>query len=53
MRTFIALLGASIAGAAGWWVGAFVGFMTAFVVSTVASGVGWYFARRWADENLP
>jgi hypothetical protein len=52
MRAFLGLVGASVAGAVGWWFGAFVGFGTAFVVSTVFSGLGWWLARRWADEHL-
>lgn len=45
-------LGATILGAAGWWVGARVGFMTGFIVSTIASGVGLYFGRRFVRDYL-
>ena len=40
-------LGASIGGAAGWWLGALVGTTTAVVVSAVGTGVGIYGVRRW------
>ena len=46
-------LGAILGGAVGWWIGARVGLMTAFIVSTVLSGVGMYFARQWALNYWP
>ncbi|HEY5998901.1 MAG TPA: hypothetical protein VI078_06295 [bacterium] len=52
MSRFLGFVGASVAGSVGWWLGAFVGVGTAFVVSTVCSGFGWWLARRWADEHL-
>jgi len=45
-------LGATIAGSLGWWIGAFVGIMTAFFVSVIGSGVGMYFGRRIARHYL-
>jgi hypothetical protein len=42
------LLGATLGGAAGWWAGARFGVMTAFIVSTILSGFGMYYARKWA-----
>jgi hypothetical protein len=53
MKAFIVLVGASIAGGIGWWVGAAVGMWTAFVVSTVATAAGAYATRRLCDEYLP
>ncbi len=47
------LVGATVGGAVGWWIGARVGFMTAFIVSTVLSGFGMYFARKWAINYWP
>ncbi|HEU5217126.1 MAG TPA: hypothetical protein VFU23_00605 [Gemmatimonadales bacterium] len=47
------LVGATVGGAVGWWLGAPAGFMTGFIVSTVCSGVGLYFARRWAIQYWP
>ena len=43
-------IGATAGGAIGWWAGSFVGFMTAFFVSTVGTGVGMYYAKRFADN---
>jgi len=48
----LTLLGASVGGAIGWWLGARIGTMTAFVVSTVGTGVGVYAGRRIADSLL-
>ena len=36
----------SVAGAIGWWVGEFFGFMPAVVISTVASVFGVYYGQR-------
>ncbi|MFO1394006.1 MAG: hypothetical protein U1F09_09630 [Steroidobacteraceae bacterium] len=52
MRGILGLLGASLAGWAGWWLGAKVGFTTAILLSAVASGVGMYAGYRWFDQNL-
>jgi uncharacterized membrane protein YbhN (UPF0104 family) len=48
MSKILTLLGASVGGAIGWWLGARVGMMTAFVVSTFGTGVGVYAGRRFA-----
>lgn len=53
MKGLIAFMGATLAGSLGWWLGARVGMMTAFVVSTVGTGVGAYYTRRWVREHLP
>ena len=52
MRTIIAWLAASIFGAAGWWLGARIGLITAVVVSAIAGGAGLYYGHRWFDQNL-
>jgi hypothetical protein len=44
------LIAATIGGAIGWWLGAFIGFMTAFFMSIVGTAAGVYIARRWASE---
>jgi hypothetical protein len=46
----LGFLGATLVGALGWWVGSAVGIMTAFVLSTVGSGLGLYVARKVADH---
>jgi hypothetical protein len=43
-------LGATIGGIIGWWLGGFIGVMTAYIVSTIGSGLGIYWARRLANE---
>jgi hypothetical protein len=40
----------TLAGGIGWWLGAFVGIMTAVVVSAIASGVGLWLAMKLEDE---
>jgi len=48
----MALLGTTIGGALGWWLGARAGVMTAFVCSMVGTGVGLYAARRCTRDFL-
>jgi uncharacterized membrane protein YbhN (UPF0104 family) len=48
MTKLMGFIGATLGSAVGWWLGAKVGMMTAFMVSTVGSGVGIYFGRRAA-----
>ncbi len=52
-KFLVASVGASIGGSIGWWAGAPIGFMTACFVSLIGTAVGGYYARRWANENLP
>jgi hypothetical protein len=52
MTKLFGFLGASIAGWIGWYVGLPLGFGGAFIVSTVCSGFGMYYAARWARNNL-
>ena len=52
MSKLFAFVGSTIGGAIGWWLGAPVGVMTAFIVGIVGSGVGLYFGRRAAIRFL-
>ncbi len=52
MRAIIGWLGAFLAGWAGWWLGAKVGFATGVMLSVVAAGAGMYASYRWFDQNL-
>jgi hypothetical protein len=52
MSTLLAWVGATVGGALGWWAGAAQGLFTAFVLSTVGTGVGLYLGRRLADRLL-
>jgi hypothetical protein len=47
-----ALIGSTVGGAIGWWLGARVGVMTAFVLSVVGTGCGMYAGARLAREHL-
>jgi hypothetical protein len=48
MSNLLAFVGASIGGAAGWWLGARVGMMTAFILSVIGTAIGVYVGRRIA-----
>lgn len=52
MQRMIALICVTILGWLGWWLGGYVGLMTAFFVSVVTSAVGWYIGTRIAQEYL-
>jgi hypothetical protein len=52
MRSLIGWLAASVCGGIGWWLGQYVGLLTAVVLSSVAGGVGLYAGFRWFDQNL-
>jgi len=52
MSKLLTLLGASVGGAIGWWLGAPGGMMAAFVVGMVGTGVGIYAGRRIAQTLL-
>jgi len=49
----VGFIGATLGGAAGWWLGARAGVMTGFILSMLGSAAGVYFARRWLSEYLP
>ncbi len=53
MSKLLALVGATLGGAVGWWLGSFIGLMTAFIISIVGTALGVYAGRRFADEYLP
>jgi hypothetical protein len=50
MSKLFMLVGSTIGSYAGWWVGGHVGFMTAFFVSIVGTGIGVYGGRRLAQS---
>jgi len=52
MSTLLGLVGATLAGAVGWWLGEGMGLVWAYLLSTLASGVGFYYGRRLASELL-
>ena len=48
MGKLFSFLGATIGGYAGWFLGAKIGFMTAFMLSIAGTGIGIYYGRRLA-----
>ena len=48
----LVLIGSTIGGAAGWWLGDALGggIMGAFIVSMIGTGIGIYAGRRIAQE---
>ena len=50
MTVILYLVLSTIGGAVGWWLGDFVGMFTAFVLSTIGSGFGIYYARKISRE---
>jgi membrane protein implicated in regulation of membrane protease activity len=52
MRNIIGWLAALIAGSIGWWLGEFIGFAAAILLSVITSAVGLYYGYRWFDNNL-
>lgn len=50
MKKLFALIFSTIGSAAGWWIGAHVGIMTAFMVSMVGVGVGIWGGARLAQR---
>lgn len=50
MVKILGTLGAFIGSSLGWWLGARVGMMTAFMVSMVGTGFGIYAGKKLADR---
>jgi hypothetical protein len=48
MRKALTFMGATVGGYVGWYAGAPVGFMTAFTLGMVGTGLGMYLAVRVA-----
>jgi membrane protein YqaA with SNARE-associated domain len=53
MTKLVILITSTVGGAVGWWMGAKVGIMTAFMVSMVGTGVGIYYGRKAAQHYEP
>lgn len=51
MRFLLPLVVSSLLSGLGWWLGSFVGFMTAYFCGVLLASVGWYLGRRMA-RNL-
>jgi uncharacterized membrane protein YeaQ/YmgE (transglycosylase-associated protein family) len=50
MKKMLGFIGATVGGGIGWWAGAPVGTMTAFMLSIVGTGLGIYVGKRLADR---
>lgn len=50
MTKLLVFLTTTIGGSIGWWLGAFIGTMTAFLLSVVGTAAGVYLARRLSRE---
>jgi hypothetical protein len=50
MTKILGFVGATAGSAVGWWAGAHVGIMTAFILSTIGTGFGLYGGRRLAGH---
>lgn len=48
MSKLFALVGATIGGALGWWVGSRAGILTAFLLAVIGTAAGVYGGRRLA-----
>lgn len=51
MRKLLVLVGATAGSALGWWLGAHVGVMSAFLVSVLGTAAGGYLTKRGLDEH--
>jgi hypothetical protein len=53
VNKLLGFVGATLGGYLGWWLGAFAGNATAFVLSMVGTGAGIYLGRRLAQHYAP
>ncbi len=53
MKGFLNLIGMSVGGWLGWWLGAQISLFTAFMVSMVGTGIGLYYTVRAVKRLLP
>lgn len=50
MTKLFVFAGATVGGYVGWWLGSNIGFMTAFMLSMVGTGIGMYAGNRVAHN---
>jgi hypothetical protein len=48
----IKFVASTLGGSVGWWLGNYVGLMTAFFLSIIGTALGVYLAQLWASEYL-
>ncbi len=52
MKGALVLIGASAAGWLSWWACEPLHIMARYAVSVIASGVGYYYTKRFAENQL-
>jgi len=52
VKGLLGTVGMIAGGWLGWWLGMRVGIVTAVVLSSVGSGAGLYYVRKWAERYL-
>ena len=52
MGKLIGFVGAIVGSTIGWWLGARIGTMTAFILSVVGTGLGLFYARKWLGDYI-
>ena len=52
MRGIIVLIGISIGGGVGWWLGSLIGFTTAIILSSIGSGFGLFYTRKILKDHM-
>lgn len=53
MKKVCVLIGSTIGGSLGWAAGSGIGFMTAFMISMIGTGIGMYAGFRVAERYAP
>lgn len=53
MKGFLNMIGMSVGGWLGWWLGAQISMFTAFMVSMAGTGIGLYYTQRMVKRLLP
>lgn len=52
MMKFLLLIGATVGGALGWWIGSLFGIWGTVMLSVVGTAAGVYWARRYSLRNF-
>lgn len=50
MTKLVVMIGSTIGSSLGWWAGARIGLMSAFIASMIGLGLGIYVARQFAQR---
>jgi len=52
VKGMLGMLGCTLGGALGWWLGEFQSLTLAIVLSGIGSGLGLYYTRKLAERYL-